>query len=124
MNRSPTPGGVFATNFVGECHQFAERSLRYSNSCGVGDRFIAPVFLHNQICIFTSSNTCFRFNAHTFPHYRIRIFISPNMYIHITAHAYPHYRIRVFTLLNTHFHTIARTFPPPFLWVNTDMRAR
>ena len=33
MNRSPTPHGVFATNFVGECHQFAERSLRYSNSC-------------------------------------------------------------------------------------------
>ena len=30
---APTPHGVSATNFVGECHQFAERSLRYSNSC-------------------------------------------------------------------------------------------
>jgi len=33
MNRSPTPDGIFATNFVGECNQFTERSLRYSNSC-------------------------------------------------------------------------------------------
>ena len=33
MNRSPTPGGIFAPHFVGECNQFTERSLRYSNSC-------------------------------------------------------------------------------------------
>lgn len=29
----PYACGMFTTNFVGECHQFAERSLRYSNSC-------------------------------------------------------------------------------------------
>ena len=33
MNRSPTPDGIFAPHFVGECHQFAECSLRHSNSC-------------------------------------------------------------------------------------------
>ena len=65
-------------------------------------RFIVPVSLHNQIRIFTSSNTCFRF----------------------TAHAYPHYRIRVFTLLNTHFHITAHAFPFVILWVYTYMRAR
>jgi len=62
-----------------------EHSVKYLHSTtkhptntppGVGDRFIVPVSLHCQICIFTSSNTCIRFIANTFPHYQIRIFVS------------------------------------------------
>ena len=74
--------------------------------------------------ILTLSNMYIHVIKYVHSHHRTHISTLSNMYIHITAHAYPHYRIRVFTLLNTHFHTTARTFPPPFLWVNTDMRAR
>ena len=69
---------------------------------GVGDRFIVPVSLHYQICIFTSSNMCFRFNAHAFPHYQLRVFTSLNMCIHF----------------------ITRTYTFAILWVFSYMRAR
>ena len=39
------------------------------HSVGVGDRFIVPVSLHNQICISISPNTCIHFNIYAFPHY-------------------------------------------------------
>ena len=54
------------------------------HSAGVGDRFIVPVFLHNQKCIFTSSNTCFRFTAHAYPHYQLRVFTSLNIYFRLS----------------------------------------
>ena len=50
---------------------------------GIGDWFIVPVFLHNQKCIFTSSNTCFRFTAHAYPHYQLRVFTSLNTHIRL-----------------------------------------
>ncbi len=39
-------------------------------------RFIVPVSLHNQIRIFSLSNTYIHFIANAFPHYQIHIFIS------------------------------------------------
>ena len=103
INRSPTA----ANGLPFRCKRIAimlrtPTKLVANIPSGVGDRFIAPVSLHNQIRIFTSSNTCFRF----------------------TAHAYPHYRIRVFTLLNTHFHITTRTFPFAISWVFSYTRAR
>ena len=76
--------------------------IGYEHSARRRGRFIVPVSLHYQICIFTSSKTCFRF----------------------TAHSYPHYQLRVFTLLNTHFHITTRTFPFVISWVFSYMRAR
>ena len=94
-------------------------------------RFIAPVSWHYQIHIFTSSNTCFRFTAHAYPHYQLRVFTLLNTYIHFTEYVHLHYRTRISTLPNTciciikyTFPHTAHAFPPPFLWVNTDMRAR
>ena len=78
---------------------------------GVGDRFIAPVSLHYQIRIFTSSNTCFRFNAHAYPHYQLRVFTLLNTYIHFTEYVHLHYRTRISTLPNTCICIIKYTFP-------------
>ena len=75
-------------------------------------RFIVPVSLHYQICIFTSLNTCIRFIAHVFFSlsnlciigiefvffcYRICAFISPNTCIHIIENAYIRHCTRVFS---------------------------
>ena len=68
--------------------------MRNEHSARRRGRFIVPVSLHNQIRIFTSSNTCFRFTAHAFPHYQLRVFTSSNTHIHFTEYAFPHYCIR------------------------------
>ena len=45
MNRSPTPGGVFAPHFVGGRGELAECSQRYCRpSAAVGVQFIAPAY--------------------------------------------------------------------------------
>ncbi|MBF1459509.1 MAG: hypothetical protein HXN91_09305 [Prevotella pallens] len=47
MNRSPTPGGMFAPHFVGVRHIFANRQQRNGNpSAAVGVRFIAPAYTY------------------------------------------------------------------------------
>ena len=79
-------------------------------------RFIAPVSLDNQIYIFALPNTCIHIITH--------ISTLSNMCIFVIKYTYSHYQICVSTLSDTCIHTTARTFPPPFLWVNTDMRAR
>ena len=120
--------------------------MRNEHSARRRGRFTAHAYPHYQIRIFTLLNTCFRFNAHTYPHYQLRVFTLLNTYIHFTEYVhlhyrtristlpntciciikytFPHHRTRISTLPNTCIHTTARTFPPPFLWVNTDMRAR
>ena len=61
---------------------------------------------------------------YVYSRHQIRVSVSPHTHIHIIEYVYSFYRIRAFALPNTHIHTTARAFPPPFLWVNTDMRAR
>ena len=47
MNRSPTPGGMFATNFVGECHVIADRLQCFGRPfAAVGVRFIVPAYTY------------------------------------------------------------------------------
>ena len=47
MNRSPTPDGMFATNFVGVRNVIANRSQRNGNpSAAVGGRFIVPAYMN------------------------------------------------------------------------------
>ena len=47
MNRSPTPGGMFATNFVGVRNVIAIRLQHFGNlSAAVGDRFIVPAYTY------------------------------------------------------------------------------
>ena len=41
-------------------------------------RFIAPVFLHNQIHISALPNICIYIITHTYPHHQIHTFISPH----------------------------------------------
>ena len=46
MNRSPTPGGMFATNFVGVRSVIANRQQHFRKPfAAVGDRFIAPAYM-------------------------------------------------------------------------------
>ena len=85
---------------------------------------IKYTFSHYQICTFTSSHTHIHIINYVFPFHRTRISTLPNMCFHIIEYVYSFHRIRAFALPHAHIHTTARTFPPPFLWVNTDMRAR
>ena len=55
---------------------------------GVGDRFIAPVSLHNQIRTFVSPHTHIHITKYVFPHYQIRVFISPRTHLCITIPIY------------------------------------
>ena len=50
MNRSPTPGGMFATHFVGVRHIFANRQQRNGNpSAAVGADLSRPhIRIHPQ----------------------------------------------------------------------------
>ena len=51
-------------------------------------RFIVPVSLHYQICIFTSLNTCIRFIAHAFFRCQICVFLLSNLCISVTEFVY------------------------------------
>ena len=55
---------------------------------GVGDRFIVPVSLHNQIRTFVSPHTHIHITKYVFPHYQIRVFISPRTHLCITIPIY------------------------------------
>ena len=45
---APTPGGVFATNFVGERNIIADRQQHYRNLlAAVGSRFIVPAYTYS-----------------------------------------------------------------------------
>ena len=49
---APTPGGMFATNFVGERNIIADRQQHYRNLlAAVGSRFIVPAYTYSpRIC--------------------------------------------------------------------------
>ena len=55
---------------------------------GVGDRFIVPVSLHNQLYIFALPNTCIFVIKYAYPHYQLRVFISPRTHLCITISIY------------------------------------
>ena len=55
---------------------------------GVGDRFIVPVSLHNQIRTFVSPHTHIHITKYAFPHYQLRVFISPRTHLCITIPIY------------------------------------
>ena len=45
---APTPGGMFATNFVGERNIIADRQQHYRNLlAAVGSRFIVPAYTYS-----------------------------------------------------------------------------
>ena len=62
---------------------------------GVGDRFIAPVSLHYQIRIFTSSITCFHIIKYVYSFQRTRISTLPNTCFHIIKYTFPHHHTHI-----------------------------
>ena len=88
---------IYYNNVSNELEYRNEHSVKYQRSptklvanipLGVGDRFIVPVSLHYQICIFTLLNTCIRFIAHVFFRCQICVFLLSNLCISVTEFVY------------------------------------
>ena len=104
------------------CERFVNNAtLTHEIGCEHPARRRGPI---HRARILALSNTHFRITKYVHSHHRTRIYTLLNMCIHIIEYVYSFHRIRAFALPHTHIHIIAHAFPPPFLWVNTDMRAR
>ena len=112
MQRSPTKWGANIPPDVG-----ADSSRPYPN-------IIKYTYSRHQIRVSVSTHTHIHIIKYVYSHHQIRVSVSSHTHFHIIEYVYSFHRIRAFALPHTNIHTTARTFPPPFLWVNTDMRAR
>ena len=104
------------------CERFVNNAtLTHEIGCEHPARRRGPI---HRARILTLSNIHIRITKYVHSHHRTHISTLSITCFHIIEYVYSFHRIRAFALPHTHIHTIARTFPPPFLWVNTDMRAR
>ena len=104
------------------CERFVNNAtLTHEIGCEHPARRRGPI---HRARILTLSNIHIRITKYVHSHHRTHISTLSITCFHIIEYVYSFHRIRAFALPHAHIHTTARTFPPPFLWVNTDMRAR
>ena len=101
MNRSPTPGGMFATNFVGVRNVIAIRLQHFGNPlAAVGDRFIAPAYTYSptkwqtDMCVRWCGNVYLIMWKHVIDNVDMRVRWNGNTYLMTWIHVFGNVRIR------------------------------